>query len=67
VNFIFTSLDLEMSLIIFIHPAFSIQNLKGRAPRACTWVNVKGKAFRSFLNNIYPALRKFNIEPRAVL
>jgi hypothetical protein len=40
----------------------SIQSPKGRAPRACTWVNVKGKDIRSFLNNIYPALGQAKLE-----
>ena len=47
----------------------SIQNPKGRAPRACRWVNVKGKDIRSFLNNIYPVLGQAQLEllkrPRA--
>ena len=42
--------------------ASSIQNPKGRAPRACTWVNVKGEDIRSFLNNIYPALGQAKLE-----
>jgi hypothetical protein len=35
---------------------------EGRAPRACTWVNVKGKDIRSFVNNIYPALGQAKLE-----
>jgi hypothetical protein len=35
---------------------------EGGAPRACTWVNVKSKAFRSFINNIYPALGQAKLE-----
>jgi hypothetical protein len=39
-----------------------MQNPKGRAPRACTWVNVKGKDIRSFLIIIYPALGQAKLE-----
>jgi len=35
---------------------------EGRAPRACTWVDVKGEDIRSFLNNIYPALGQAKLE-----
>jgi hypothetical protein len=39
-----------------------MQNPKDKAPLVCTWVNVKGKDIRSFLNNIYPALGQAKLE-----
>jgi hypothetical protein len=39
-----------------------MQNPKGRAPRASTWVNVKGRNIRSFINNIHAALGQVKLE-----
>jgi hypothetical protein len=40
----------------------SIGSPKGRVPRACTWVNVKGKYSFRFSNYFYPALGQAKLE-----